>query len=228
MRIIRTVLLSAAAATAFAGVTSLTVATPAGAAVRTKARPKPQPTPTVAPTPTSVILTSVRPDLVYGLVRPAADYLEYQLLSGPGVGSNAPIERGVAASFFLENLQAASTYTYRIRNIGVGVAPSAWTTFTVTTAATFASRPPAPMNLRVLSRTATTVTVTWDAPGAGSFQYRAFVDETPLLLPVGPYSYETRQRTFPVPAPGVSVTVTVTARDSMQNLSLPATLVVTG
>lgn len=226
MRILRTVLLSAAAATAFAGVTSLTLAAPAGAAIRIK--PKPQPKPTVAPTPTSVILTSVRPDLVYGLVRPAADYLDYQLLSGPGVGSNAPIQRGVAASFFLENLQAASTYTYRIRNIGVGVAPSAWTTFTVTTAATFASRPPAPKHLRVLSRTATTVTVSWDAPSSGSFQYQAFVDQTPLLLASGPYVFETRERTFAVPAPGASVTVTVTARDSMQNLSLPATLVVSG
>lgn len=207
---------------AFASVALMVVvgAVPADAWRKAPTRP---PAPTVAPTPTSVNWFLIRPDLAQGIVRPNSQFVEHQLLSGPGVVTPAPIVRGTRGVVSLLGLQPASTYTLRVRNSAAGVAPSAWTTFSLTTAATFASRPNPPKNLRIQQATATRLTVAWDGPDSEFYSYEAFIGSSPLDLGGG-YNLETQTRSIPRPAPGTTSTFSVAARDSQLNLSLPATL----
>lgn len=223
MKFIRQMAIAAVIAAA-----TLVPASAADAAKRAPApKPTPTPTPTIAPAPTSVNWYLIRPDLAEGLSRPATQYVEHQVIAGPGITTPGPIVRGLSGGLYVRGLQAGSTYSVRVRNIAVGASPSAWTTFSLTTTTQFAERPPAPQNLRETARTATTVTVAWDAPDAAFYSYEAFAGSTPLLLDFA-YAIELRERTFARPPVGTSVSVSVAARDVNQNLSLPATLQVTG
>jgi hypothetical protein len=183
---------------------------------------------TTAPKPTALNAYVVRPDVVLGLLSPASTYNQSQLVSGPNT-SGSPVVLSTGGNVIFDNLQPNSTYSFIVRNVKPGSTSSAWVTHTFTTAATYASRPAAPTNLRVSATTATTVSVTWDAPDASSYTYKPTVNGTRVDVDCSVYCTDVDRRTatFSKPAPGTSIVFTVSARDTNFNLSLPVQLVVT-
>lgn len=180
--------------------------------------------------PTSFTAYAVRPDVAYGLLSPSSTYNQTQLLSGPN-SAGRPIVLNIGGNVGFTDLLPSSTYTFQARNVKPGSTSSAWVIHTFTTPATFTARPAAPVNLRISASTATTVSVTWDAPaGLSNLSYEPRVNGARVSAACSIYCTDLELRTaiFAKPAPGTAVTFTVTARDTNFNLSLPATLLVTG
>lgn len=180
--------------------------------------------------PTTFTAYAVRPDVAYGLLSPSSTYNQTQLLSGPN-SAGRPIVLNISGNVGFADLVPNSTYTFQARNVKPGSTSSAWVIHTFTTPASFTARPAAPVNLRISATTATTVSVSWDAPaGLSNLSYEPRVNGTRVSTDCSIYctDLERRTATFTKPAPGTTATFTVAARDTNFNLSLPATLLVTG
>ena len=205
----------------------------------------------VVPAPTSFTVANPAADSFAVQMSPATQLGGAELLSGPTVGGPAIllVSQGGLVSFL--RLTDNSDYVFRYRNgiaSGSSIVYLPWVTFSFHTPADDSLRPSAPQNVRVISRTATLVTVTWDVVpstvrydysvnGGASFQTGvcsgAYCDPTPLL-----------SATIARPAPGTAISFSVTASRSPTilncsycfteqellnrfNTSLPATITVT-
>jgi hypothetical protein len=166
--------------------------------------------------------------------------LEFQAIAGPGT-AGAPTSIAFAPFFQVGTLNffniypvlllPNTDYTIKVRQLKSSVEFSPWTTFKFKTAATFLARPGIPINLRETSRTATSVTLQWDAPSTGpAASYEYFINgvKTPLTRCGGIYVYcnepDFRVVTFNLPATGKSLLFGVAARDVELNLSLSSEL----
>ena len=225
------------------------------------AKPRPRPTPTPAstavpvppaapPAPVSFQVTDPTPDHFAVQMSPATQLGEAELLSGPTIGGPALISVGDGGRLSFLRLAENSDYVFRYRNAvpnGSTTVTSAWVQFSFRTPTFDSLRPSAPQNVRVVERTATTVTVRWDpVPTAarydvslnGAAPVQTGVFTCIYCAPSDPLTF-----TFPRPAPGSNVLFSVTASraptappsgcgaycfpDDRFSTSLPATLVVT-
>jgi hypothetical protein len=199
-----------------------------------------KPPPPAAPV---VSVLKARPDVMELQATYIAGFkLEHKVTAGPGTaGARSSLAIGpffqVGTLDYLNVypvlLQPNTQYTIQVRQIKTTVEFSPWTTFQFKTAATFLTRPGQPLNLRATSRTATTVTLQWDAPTTGSaVTYEYFINgvKTPLTRCGGTYVFCTepdfRTVTFPLPATGQSLVFGVAARDVDLNLSLSSELTI--
>ena len=212
-----------------------TAGSTAGSAYAAKLKPThtPTPAPGTIPAPSNISVVLLRPDQFQAQVfpYPVNRYVQAQLISGPNT-AGMPIVNTIGGFVIFDSLVADSDYVFQVRNYQVGNPPltSAWVPFSFHTAATFATRPNPPQNLRVTQRTDTTVTVMWDAAPNTTYYYS--INSGPLTSSYkdcAPYCSGTDPETKVLarPAPGTSVQFSVIARDTAQNSSLPTTLVVT-
>ena len=257
------------ASSLFAAVTVVaTLAASGGSAFA--AKPKPTPRPTIAPTPfvyptpaptavppvspsvpvpSAIQVISNFPDAVQIRVSPGTQLSDAELLSGPTSAAGPVIvlvaDNGlVSFSRLVEN----SDYVFRYRNKispdgSINFIVSPWVQFSFHTPTGDSLRPSIPQNLRVIDRTATTVTVRWDAvPTAARYDFslnggassQTGICGGAYCTPPDPLT-----ATFARPAPGTSVLFSITATrataicgpycfpDTRFDTSLPATLVVT-
>ena len=232
-----------------------TLGATSGIASAARSKP-PRPTPTPAPTalppaappaPVSFQITDPTPDHFAVQMSPATQLGEAELLSGPTIGGPAIVLVGDGGRVSFLRLAENSDYVFRYRNAvpnGSTTVTSAWVQFSFRTPSFDSLRPSAPQNVRVVERTATTVTVRWDAvPTAarydvslnGAAPVQTGVCSGAFCTPPDPLTF-----TFPRPTPGSSVLFSVTASrapgfgcgpycppDNRFITSLPATLVVT-
>jgi hypothetical protein len=223
-------------------------------------RPRPAPTTTTPPTtvapppasvpvPSSFSVTSNIPDNLSVAITPATQLGDAELLSGPTSGGPAIVLVGDGGRVSFLRLSENSDFTFRYRNkIFVSSTQSfvfsPWVTFSFRTPTFDSLRPAAPANLRVVARTATTVTVRWDAVN-GTIDYGYSLNGGPQIrtnIPACIYCAPTDplQATFPRPAIGSSVLFSVVAiaspigpvcqycfPDQRFTNSLPSTLQVT-
>ncbi len=123
--------------------------------------------PPVAPAPpTGFVITDRAADTFAVRMSPATQTGSAELLSGPTVGGPAIVlvADGGLVSFL--RLVENADYVFRYRNgvpSGSSVVYSPWVTFNFHTPTYDSLRPSAPQNVRVVSSTATTVTVAWEA-----------------------------------------------------------------
>jgi hypothetical protein len=139
-----------------------------------------------------------------------------ELLSGPTTIGPAIVLAGDGGRVSFLRLVENSDYVFRYRNAlpsGPEVVVSAWAQFSFRTPTFDSLRPAAPRNLRVVERTATTVTVRWDAvPNAIDYSFSvngsAFTTSNPVTCiyctPVDPLT-----AVIPRPAVGLPATVSV-------------------
>ena len=196
-----------------------------------------------------ISLERVRPDVAELKAIPSGpgfligSLMEYEFIGGPNTaGSTSFLSYGpffqVGVLDFRRNtypvlLQPNTEYVVRVRYIKTSVDFSAWTNFTFRTAPQFLSRPSSPLNLREANRTATEVTLEWDAPSTGAnVSYEYFINgvKTPLTRCGGAYVFCTeadfRTVTFSLPTANTSLRFGVAARDADLNLSLPTEMVI--
>lgn len=224
----------------FAAVTMLT------SSVAEAQRQKP---PKGLPKGPTVTLERVRPDVAELKAIPSGpgfllgSLMEYEFIGGPNTsGSTSFLSYGplfqVGIRDFRRNtypvlLQPNTEYQVRVRYIKTSIDFSEWTTFSFRTASQFLARPSSPLNLRESSRTATRVTLVWEAPSTGanvSYEYYINGVKTPLTRCGGAYVICTeadfRTVTFALPSAGTSLRFGVSARDADLNLSLPNEILV--
>lgn len=186
----------------------------------------PRPTATPAPVPTSVVastafqVTSNVPDNFQVQMSPTTQLGDAELLSGPTVGGPVIITVGDNGRLAFLRLAENSDYVFRHRNkIWIpstqSFITSAWAQFAFRTPTFDSLRPAAPQNARVILRTATTVTVRWDAvPTAVRYDF-SLNGGAPIQTGVcsGAYCTPTDPltATFARPAVGSSVLFNVTA-----------------
>lgn len=209
----------------------------------------PAPIPTSVPLPVAFTVISNVPDNFQVQISPATQLGDAELLSGSTVGGPVIITVGDGGLVAFLRLVENSDYVFRYRNkIWIpslsSFITSAWVQFSFHTPTFDSLRPSAPQNLRVVERTATTVTVRWDpVPTAvrydfslnGSVPVQTGVCGSPYCTPTDPLTV-----TFLRPAVGSSILFSVTASrapapygggydfpDNRFITSLPATLVVT-
>lgn len=203
---------------------------PAGAARRpnpsttTTTTTAPAPVTTVVPTtiatPASFSVRSNVPDDYQVQITPSTQLGDAELLSGATVGGPVIITVGDNGLVAFLRLVENTDYVFRYRNkifiqsTGAFLY-SPWVQFAFHTPTFNSLRPSSPQNLRVASRTATSVTVTWDAvPTAVRYDYslnggasvQSGVCSGAYCTPTDPLVV-----TIPRPAPGAPVTFSVTA-----------------
>jgi hypothetical protein len=241
----------AAALLAVVGMVGATAGTANAQRPRPTRPPRPTATPapvsTSVPTPVSFTVTSNVPDTYAVAISPATQLGEAELLSGLTVGGPALVLVGDGGRISFLRLAENNNYVFRYRNkIFVestqSFITSAWVTFSFRTPTFDSLRPAAPQNVRVVGRTATTVTVRWDPVPDAPFYNFSLNGGTPVPTGVCRGVYCTPPdpltATFPRPTAG-SVLFSVTASrpgttcgpycfpDNRFNTSFPATLVVT-
>ena len=123
--------------------------------------------PPVAPAPpTGFAITNRAADSFAVQMSPATQTGSAELLSGPTVGGPAIVLVGDGGLVSFLRLVENADYVFRYRNgvpSGSSVVYSPWVTFNFHTPTYDSLRPSAPQNVRVVSSTATTVTIAWDA-----------------------------------------------------------------
>ncbi len=132
--------------------------------------------PTPVPVPSSFVVVENFPDYVQLTVSPATQLGDAELLSGATQGGVRDVFVADGGRLRFGRLIENTAYTFRYRNKiwigGTSFVFSPWVTFSFRSPTGNALRPASPQNLRVLSRTATTVTVGWDAvPTAARYDY---------------------------------------------------------
>jgi hypothetical protein len=252
------VMAAAAMLLAVASAVGVTAGTANAAKPRPTRTPAPLPTaivpaptppiPTSVPVPSSFQVTSNVPDNFQVQISPATQLGDAELLSGPTVGGPVIITVGDGGRVAFLRLVENSDYVFRYRNkIWIPSTSSfiysEWVQFSFHTPTFDSLRPAAPQNLRVVERTATTITVRWDpVPTAVRYDF-SLNGGAPVQTGVcsGAYCTPTDPltATFPRPAAGTSVLFSVTATrnepgcgaycfpDLRFVTSFPATLVVT-
>jgi hypothetical protein len=188
----------------------------------TTTRPTVPPTTVVPPTSiaaaTSFTVTQNTPDDFQVQMAPANQLGDAELLSGPNFGAANLFSSDFGRLTFL-GLAENSNYTFRYRNkVFVSSTQSfvlsPWTTFAFRTPTFDSLRPLAPPNLRVVERTATTVTVRWDSvPNAIRYDY-SLNGGTPIFSALGCQyclAVDALTATFTRPAAGSTVAFSVTA-----------------
>ncbi len=196
-------------------------------------RPRPTPTttiqppvttsttiPTSVPTPASFTVISNFPDNWQIKISPSTQLGDAEFLSGPTTGGPAIITVGDNGTLAFLRLVENSDYVIRYRNkiwipSTASFITSPWVQFNFHTPTFDSLRPPAPQNVRVVSNTATSVTLRWDAVQTAVRYDFAVNSGTPTQTGVctGAYCTPTDPLTATIarPAVGASVAFTVTA-----------------
>ncbi len=221
---------ASAAALALVAATML-ISTSAGAASRTRPTTTKPPATTQPPTTTQppVVVAPPGPATGFTVVQNTPDDFliqmtsatqlgQAELLSGPTTIGPAIVLVGDGGRVGFLRLVENSDYVFRYRNAlpsGPNLVVGAWVQFSFRTPTFDSLRPAAPQNLRVVARTATTVTVRWDAvPNAIDYSFSvngsAFVTSNPVTCiycnPVDPLTAVIAR-----PAVGLPATVSVIA-----------------
>ena len=175
--------------------------------------------PTSVPIPTSFVVVENFPDYVQLTISPATQLGDAVLLSGATQGGVRDVFVADGGRLRFGQLIENTTYSFRYRNkIWIGGSSflfSPWVTFSFRSPTGNSLRPASPQNLRVLSRTATSVTLGWDAVATAA-RYDYSVNGGPTIQagqvtcvycePSNPLA-ATIQR----PGPGTTVSFAVTA-----------------
>lgn len=181
------------------------------------------PVPSSVPLPTGFSVISNFPDNWQIKIAPSTQLGDAELLTGPTTGGPAILTVGDNGVLAFLRLVENSNYTIRYRNkiwipSTASFITSPWVQFNFHTPTFDSLRPPSPQNLRVISRTATTVTVRWDAVATAVRYDFAVNNGTPTQTGVclGVYCTPTDPltATFARPPVGTSVTFNVTASRS--------------
>lgn len=141
----------------------------------------------------------------------------YQATAAGGPYTLVAITQADAASYTVNDLQAKTTYYYKLRSVNNTGASSATTEANATTDAD-QSAPTAPANLTITGSTASSIAVSWTASSddVGVEQYQIYVN--------GTLAYLTTTTSFIVNnlQSGTVYNIYVRAKDGSNNLSVPS------